>query len=360
MPICLAFVDYEKAFDSIEFEPLFKALEHQGVNPTYIAIIRDIYNGATSTLKLHKDSEKIQLERGARQGDNISPKLFTACLQHNIINAIDWTNKGINIDGEFLSHLIFADDIVLLAHHPKEIEQMLTSLNEASRPVGLKMHVGKTKVMLNPYAVHEPIRVDGNTIEAVDKYVYLGKTITRTGDIDEEIKKRIGLGWNAFGKWSHILKNREASPKVKKRLMDTYILPVMTYAAETWALSEAQLESLAIAQRKMERQMIGVSLLDHKTNTWIREQTQIEDIRKNIKESKHRWAGHVARMTDNRWTSRTTIWQPRLFQRGRGRPSLRWRDEIDSQFGRQWMRKAKDRGYWKMVREGLLHRVNPP
>ena len=61
--------------------------------------------------------------------------------------------------------------------------------------------------------------------------------------------------------------------------MDTYILPVMIYATETWAPSDAQLESLAVTQRKMERQIIGVSLLDHKAITWIRQQTQIEDIR---------------------------------------------------------------------------------
>ena len=88
-----------------------------------------------------------------------------------------------------MSHLIFADDIVLLAHHPKEIEEMLTLLNEASKPIGLKMHVGKTKVMLNPLAVKEPIQVDGKIIEAVDKYVYLGKTITYTGDIEAETNR---------------------------------------------------------------------------------------------------------------------------------------------------------------------------
>ena len=81
---------------------------------------------------------------------------------------------------------------------------MLTSLNEASKPIGLEIHAGKTKVMLNPFAVKEPIRVDGKIIEAVDKYLYLGQTITQTGDIEAEIKKRIGLGWNAFGKWSYI------------------------------------------------------------------------------------------------------------------------------------------------------------
>ena len=58
IPLCFAFVDYEKAFDSIEFTPLFTALANQGVDPTYITILWDLYNGATSTLKLHKKATK--------------------------------------------------------------------------------------------------------------------------------------------------------------------------------------------------------------------------------------------------------------------------------------------------------------
>ena len=69
IPLCLAFVDYEKAFDSIEFAPLLTALENRGVDPAYIGLICDL-NGATATLKLHQDSDKIKLERGAREGDN--------------------------------------------------------------------------------------------------------------------------------------------------------------------------------------------------------------------------------------------------------------------------------------------------
>ena len=63
--------------------------------------------------------------------------------------------------------------------------------------------------------------------QAVDKYVYLGKTITQMGDI--KMRKRILLGWNAFGKWSHILKKRKTGPEVKKRLMDMHTLSVITY-----------------------------------------------------------------------------------------------------------------------------------
>ena len=86
IPLFFAFVAYEKAFDSIEFNPLFQSLENQGVAAAYITLLRYFYNGATSTLKLQRDSDKIKLQRGVRQGDNISPKLSTACLQDAIIN----------------------------------------------------------------------------------------------------------------------------------------------------------------------------------------------------------------------------------------------------------------------------------
>ena len=72
--LSFAFVDNEKAIDSVEFTPHFLLLKNQGIDPTYINLLRDRYNGASSTLKLHKESDKVKLERGTRQGDNISPK----------------------------------------------------------------------------------------------------------------------------------------------------------------------------------------------------------------------------------------------------------------------------------------------
>ena len=91
-----------------------------------------LYNGATSVLKLH--SEKVTLERGARESDNISPKPFTACLQDAIIKRIDLEGRGINMDGEYLSHLIFADDIILFAKSPKELTTLLTDIHSTSKP----------------------------------------------------------------------------------------------------------------------------------------------------------------------------------------------------------------------------------
>ncbi|KAL0891826.1 hypothetical protein ABMA27_015090 [Loxostege sticticalis] len=74
----------------------------------------------------------IQLRRGVRQGDVISPKLFTNALE-DIFKTLDWTGQGININGEYVSHLRFADDIVVMAETVQDLERMLEGLNDASR-----------------------------------------------------------------------------------------------------------------------------------------------------------------------------------------------------------------------------------
>ena len=92
------------------------------------------------TVHLHKEREKIRIKRGVRQGDTISPKLFTATLE-SIFRRLNGENKGlfikgVKIDGEFLSNLRFADDIFLCTETPQELQQMLHELSDESRRMG--------------------------------------------------------------------------------------------------------------------------------------------------------------------------------------------------------------------------------
>ena len=106
-----------------------------------------ICTDSSMTVHLHKESEKIRIKRGVRQGDTISPKLFPATLE-SIFRRLNWENKGANIDGTFLSNLRFADDIFLCTETPQELQQMLQELSEESRRMGLKINIPKTKVMV--------------------------------------------------------------------------------------------------------------------------------------------------------------------------------------------------------------------
>ena len=96
--------------------------------------------------------------------------------------------------------------------------------------------------------------------------MYLGKTVTQAGDLLPEIKRRIALGWAAFSKVANIMKSRKVIMNVKRKVQNEYVLPVMVYGSETWALKKAHMELLSVAQRKMERIMLGNTLRDQKRN----------------------------------------------------------------------------------------------
>ena len=95
------------------------------------------------------------------------------------------------------------------------------------------MHLGKTKIMLNNHTEKATVEVDGKAIEEVEKYIYLGKTVSRDGDLMPEIKRRTTLGWAAFNKVDNIMRSRKASMQIKKKVFNEYVLPIMTYGSET-------------------------------------------------------------------------------------------------------------------------------
>ena len=194
-PLCLAFVDYEKAFDSVETWAVLESLQRCQVDYRYIEVLRCLYEAATMSVQVQgQQSKPIQLRRGVRQGDVISPKLFTSALE-DMFKTLDWKGKGININGEYISHLRFADDIVLMAESLEELNQMLDGLASASRCIGLGMNLDKTKVMINGHIDPGPVVVHGHLLEIVSEYTYLGQILQLgKNNFEKEVKRRIRLG----------------------------------------------------------------------------------------------------------------------------------------------------------------------
>jgi hypothetical protein len=348
LPLVMVFVDYEKAFDSVEISFVWHALRRQGAPEQIIRLLELIYSVARSEFCIGNDSVEVNIERGVRQGDTISPRLFTACLRE-VINGLDWSRKGIDIDGQHLSHLAFADDIVLISHKPIQMQKMLRQLARASAIVGLKINTGKTKVMSNK-PIRVPLTVQSAAIEKVDQFVYLGQLITLPRDHGREISRRIRAGWNAYRKFRDLFTAKNIAMKLKRRLFNSCIAPAMLYRAETWALTQAAESRLATAQHRMERLAIGIHLIDRKTNDWIRGVTKFDDIVAAARRRKWRWAGKVANMSTDRWARKLVEWRPRIGKRHRGRPQTRWRDDIKDCAGAQWMQIASaDCDSWKRL-----------
>lgn len=214
------------------------------------------------------------------------------------------------------------------------------------------MNLKKTKVLSN---LNHPFYIDHTQLEIVEEYVYLGHKIklgrqNQTADLN----RRTGLAWAAFSKMKHILKNKDVPLCLKKKVFNACILPVFTYGIETCTLSKASASKLAVTQRAMERAMLGISLRDRVRNDEIRRKTKVDDVIKRALTLKWRWAGHVARGDENKWTKRLLCWRPRSSTRSAGRPQMRWRDDIVGFAGVTWMRSAQDRQEWRVKEEAYI------
>ena len=117
------------------------------------------------------------------------------------------------------------------------------------------------------------VMIDGEQLEEVTEYKYLGRLLTSGNDISKEIVQIIQSGWRRFGEYSHILKGREIPICLKRKIIDTVMLPAMTYGAETWALTIYQEKKLAVAQRSMARLLSNITKRDKIRNEIIRSKT---------------------------------------------------------------------------------------
>lgn len=352
IPLHLAFVDYHKAFDSIETWAVLDAMHDARIDSRYTEIIGHVYGNAAMRVKIDDEltTDKIPINRGVRQGDTISPKLFTLALE-NIFRKLPWLDRGISIDGKHLHHLRFADDIVLISKDSEELSTMIKELQQTSKTVGLTMNIRKTKIMSTD---NIDVIIENQPIEVVNEYNYLGHII-KLGKENQtaEINRRTGLAWAAFSRMAYILKNHDVPISLKRKIYNTCILPVATYGLETVTMTHANANKLRVCQRAMERTMLGISLRDRVRNKDIRQRTKVDDVVVRATRLKWRWAGHVAR-DNNKWTKILMEWRPRESKRNIGRPQARWRDDIQKIAGRNWILAAQDRNRWKMMEEAYI------
>lgn len=146
--ICLVFVDYSKAFDSLRHIFMLDALKNQGVPLIYQRIVADMYTNLEARILTEKTGEYFCITKGVKQGDPLSPLLFICALEE-VFRKLNWEQKGIKINGEILNNLRFADDVVLIGNNLLEIKNMLTELNEVSNQAGLYINMEKTKIITN-------------------------------------------------------------------------------------------------------------------------------------------------------------------------------------------------------------------
>jgi hypothetical protein len=350
----LGFVDFNKAFDTLEHEFIWNALKTQGVQTKYIRVLQNVYTKSTAQVKLETIGEEFPIKRGVRQGDPISPKLFSAVLEM-VFRNLDWRNKGLNINGENLSHLRFADDLIIFSESPKALELMLQQLADESDKAGLTMNLTKTKIMSNS-TQQDIIIVNKEQIEYVHEYVYLGQLISTEDCMKKEIERRITNTWKRYWSLSEVMKNKEMPMKEKRKVYNMCILPCLLYGCQTWALTEQLANKIKVFQNGIERSTIGVKRKDREKLKNIKSKTKFKNAYITYKQLKWRWTGHMTREKKKKWTRLITEWYPLDCKRNRGRQTKRWEDDIRKIAGSTWTRTARDRMEWRSLEEAFVGR----
>jgi hypothetical protein len=356
IPIELCFIDFKAAFDSLDREVLWQLLDHYGIPAKIINIIKNTYKDSSCKVKVEGClTDSFNIKTGVRQGCIWSPLLFNIVIDWVLRTALDNKNSGFTLQERYdkapiisqvtqrqserlkimnagnkfkIADLDFADDIGLLESTKHELQDSINQIVAAAKTTGLIVNIEKTKIMSIKSNDETAILIDGIALETVEKFTYLGSTVSSDNSVAAEIKTRIGKAYGALQKHNTVWKRRSLSLKVKIQMYQAIVLSTLLYGSETWNLTQQQEAQLDAFGHKALRRIMGVEWDDYLSNEEIRRKTNQPKISQLVRKKRQQWFGHVVRMEDKRLAKRTFRWNPKSNNYKRGRKKTRWKDVI--------------------------------
>ncbi|KAH9578500.1 hypothetical protein MS3_00005968 [Schistosoma haematobium] len=237
-PTIVVFRDSRAAFDSLKRTVLWDYLLKKGVPEKHINILKALYTNTSGRVRAYNHlSPLFHSSSGVRQGCPISPLLFQFAIDDILETALmDVSNGGVDLlPGERLLDLEYADDIVLLCDNAQGMQSALNQLAISVRRFGMCFAPSKCKVLLQDWQDSNPVlTLDGEQIEVVEKFVYLGSCISAGGGVSDEIDSRIMKARAAYANLVHLWRLLDVSLAVKDQIYNASTIAVSLHACETW------------------------------------------------------------------------------------------------------------------------------
>ena len=149
---------------------------------------------------------------------------------------LEEAQAGIKIAWRNINNLRYADDTTLMAESKKELKSLL--MKEESEKVDLKLNIQKIKIVASSPTTSW--QIDGETVETVTDFIFLGSKITADGDSNHEIKRHLLFGRKAMINLDNILKNRDITLSTKVSLVKAVVFPVAMHGHESWTIKKAE------------------------------------------------------------------------------------------------------------------------
>lgn len=231
------FVDFKKAFDSVCRQALFYKLAENGITGKFYNVIKNMYANSYAHIKLSGHlSNRFEIKKGTEQGHPLSPDFFKLYLSDlspllELINCPALSNM-------LISHLLWADDLILLSLDKKTAQLQLNQLVNFCNQWGIEINELKTKTMIFGRTKHDSdpnLHIQNKPLEVVDSYCYLGIILHESGKFHMSIKNLKNKAMRALFGLKRTVNRSKLSFRSLTTLFDSLIKPIALYGAPIWS-----------------------------------------------------------------------------------------------------------------------------
>ena len=355
------FIDFKKAFDKVWHAALWATMRKYNIGSKLVRTIEHLYDNATSAVTFNSSiGDWFRTTVGVRQGCLLSPTLFNIFLERIMTDALENHQGTVSIGGRTITNLRFADDIDGLAGDEQELVNLVERLEKTSTSYGMEISAEKTKLMTNnTQGISTEVKVNGQRLQTVTSFRYLGSIITDEGS-KPEILARIAQTTAALTRLKPLWNDRNITVSSKIRLMRSLVMSIFLYACETWTLSADLQKRIQAMEMRCFRKILRISYKDHVTNEAVRNKIKeaigpYDDLLTTVKKRKLKWYGHVSRSSG---LAKTILQGTVRGGRRRGRQKKRWEDNIKEWTGMEFaesQRAVENRETWReLVRKSSM------
>ena len=317
-----------KAFDCVNINKLWNYLKEFGLPPHLIGLMETLYAKQESCVKtLNGRTDWFRNKKGVRQGCVLSPHLFNLYTE-KIMREVIHESDGVKIGGIRISNLRYADDMMLIADSEINLQNLIEKMVKKSEENGLFLNVKKTKILISgENKVAGDVNVNGEKLEQLDHFTYLESEVTEQCDSEKDIRKRLAIACSTYLGLDKMSKNRSISIKTKLRLLKALIWPIAKYGSESWTIKKADERRINAFEMWCYRKILRKPYTEHKTNVWYLQKIDTNlQLMRQLAKGKLKYFGHIKPQTNS--LERLFIEGEMEGKRSRGRPKMRWSDNV--------------------------------
>ncbi len=362
LPLTITFIDFKKAFDSINRKVMFSVLRHYGIPESIVNATRILYNNSRSAVMVGGSiSDPFMVTTGVLQGDVLAPFLFIVLIDYLMKRATDGIDSAVvthprqsrRHPAKVVNDLDFADDIALLESSIPRAQAQLTRTTAAAGDLGLIISVPKTEYMtINCNQQLPPLQVYGETINHVANFKYLGSMMASS---TSDLLRRKALAWVAFWKLEHLWRSPTIPIATKIKLFRTTCVTVLLYGCESWVMSKNMENKINAFATSCYRIMLNIKRTDHVSNANIYAITNTEPLVNSVRSRQLRFLGHILRLHEEELRKRYAFYTPPHGKRRPGRQRTSYLSYIQKLLGDtdNWLNLdaitalAMDRSVWR-------------